>query len=67
MAFANILDGVIVHPTGFGEPYDISLYARISAIAGGVNLFPAQRSAKEMVAQKDFRVSLQTGLLEQAS
>jgi site-specific DNA recombinase len=51
MAFANILDSVIVHPTGFGQPYDISLYARISAIMG-VDLFPATRSAREIIARE---------------
>jgi site-specific DNA recombinase len=50
MAFGNIVDCVVVHPTNRGAPYEISVYARISAIIGGVDLFPAQRSHKEIVA-----------------
>lgn len=34
IAFGNIIDSIIVHPTGFGAPYEISLYARLSAIMG---------------------------------
>jgi site-specific DNA recombinase len=49
MAFGNIIDSIIVHPTGKGLPYEISLYARISAIIG-VDLFPARRSHEEIVA-----------------
>jgi site-specific DNA recombinase len=49
MAFGNIIDSIIVHPTDMGQPYEISLYARLSAIIG-VDLFPARRSNKEIVA-----------------
>jgi site-specific DNA recombinase len=49
MAFGNIIDGIIVHPTGYDAPYDISLYARLSAVIG-VELFPVPRTTKEIVA-----------------
>jgi site-specific DNA recombinase len=49
MAFGNIIDSIIVHPTENGKPYDISLYARLAAIMG-VDLFPAPRTNKEIVA-----------------
>jgi site-specific DNA recombinase len=49
MAFGNIIDSIIVHPTAYDAPYDVSLYARLSAITG-VDLFPAARSMKEIVA-----------------
>jgi site-specific DNA recombinase len=49
-ALANVLDGVIVHPTAKGAPYEISLVARLAAIMGGANLFPARRSVKEVIA-----------------
>jgi hypothetical protein len=49
MAFGNIIDSIIVHPTGRAQPYDISLYARLSAIMG-VELFPRPRTNKEIVA-----------------
>jgi site-specific DNA recombinase len=41
-AFGNILDCVLVHPTAYDAPYDISLYARLSAIMGGDDLFAAR-------------------------
>jgi hypothetical protein len=44
-AFGNILDCVLLHPTAYDAPYDISLYARLSAIMGGDDLFTAARSA----------------------
>jgi site-specific DNA recombinase len=48
LAFANVIDSVVVHPTGKGAPYEISLYARLSAITG-LDLFPAGRSLKEVL------------------
>jgi hypothetical protein len=48
MAFGNIIDS-IVHPTGKAKPYDISLYARLSAVMGEFNLFPTPRSNEEIV------------------
>jgi hypothetical protein len=62
MAFGNIIDSIIVHPTGKGLPYEISLYARISAIIG-VDLFPARRSHEEIVAAEGLRVSVPPGPL----
>jgi hypothetical protein len=50
MAFGNIIDSIIVHPTGKAKPYDISLYARLSAVMGEFNLFPTTRSNEEIVA-----------------
>jgi site-specific DNA recombinase len=47
-AFGNILDCVLVHPTAYDAPYDISLYARLSAIMGG-DLFAAPRSRSATV------------------
>jgi site-specific DNA recombinase len=49
MAFANVIDSVVVHPTAKGAAYEISLYARLSAITG-VDLFPARRSFQEVLA-----------------
>jgi site-specific DNA recombinase len=66
MAFGNIIDSIIVHPTERGQPYDISLYARLSAIMG-VDLFPIARSTKEIVAREGLSVSLQADMVEQAS
>lgn len=52
VAFANVIDCILVHPTEYNEGYEISLYARVSAIKGGIELFPAARSSKEIVAQE---------------
>jgi hypothetical protein len=49
MAFGNIIDSIIVHPTGNAKPYDISLFARLSAVMGEFNLFPTPRSNEEIV------------------
>ena len=49
MAFGNIIDSIIVHPTGYRQPYEISLYARLSAIMG-IDLFPKHRTNKEILA-----------------
>jgi site-specific DNA recombinase len=59
IAFGNIIGSVVVHPTANGEPYDISLYARLSAIMGGIDLFSAPRTTKEIVAAQGYpRVSV---------
>jgi site-specific DNA recombinase len=55
MAFGNILDCVIVHPTAYDAPYDISLYARLSAVMGGVDLFPVSRSTQEIIAAEGLK------------
>jgi site-specific DNA recombinase len=49
LAFGNIIDSIVVHPTANAKPYDISLYARLSAIMG-VDLFPKPRTTKEIAA-----------------
>jgi site-specific DNA recombinase len=49
LAFANVIDSVVVHPTLKGADYEISLYGRLSAITG-VDLFPARRSFEEVLA-----------------
>lgn len=54
IAFSNIIDSVIVHPTDNHAPYEISLYARLSAIMG-VDLFPTPRSNKEIIAAEGLR------------
>lgn len=52
MAFRNVIDTILVHRTEYNEGYEISLYARLSAIKGGIDLFPAPRSNKEIVAEQ---------------
>jgi len=40
MALGNLIERVLVHPTGYNQPYDVSLYARHAAYAGTLPLFP---------------------------
>jgi site-specific DNA recombinase len=40
IALGNLIERVVVHPTGYNEPYDVSLYARHAAYTGSLPLFP---------------------------
>lgn len=40
IALGNLIERALVHPTGTGQPYDVSLYARHAAYAGTMALFP---------------------------
>jgi site-specific DNA recombinase len=51
MAFANIIDSVVVHPTAYRENYDISVFGRLSAVMG-IDLFPTKRSNKKILAEE---------------
>ena len=53
LAFANVIDSVIVHPTAKAAPYEISLYARLTAITS-VDLFPVRTSVEEVLAAEAF-------------
>ena len=61
MALSNILDCVIVHPTAYDAPYEVSLYARLSAVLG-VDLFSAPRPTKETVAAEGLKRTVTGGL-----
>ena len=50
-AFRNVFDRIVVHPTKKRAPYEVTPYARLSAIMG-VELFPKGRSAEEMLAEQ---------------
>ena len=50
VAFRNMIDTVVVHPVGYREPYEVSVYGRLSAIMGRAVLFPTARSNKEILA-----------------
>jgi site-specific DNA recombinase len=54
MALSNILDCVLVHKTTYNAPYEVSLYARLSAVLG-VDLFSAPRPIKETVAAEGLK------------
>ncbi len=49
VAFRNLIDSIVVHPTAKRMPYEFTPYARIAAIQG-LNLFPPHRTTKEVIA-----------------
>ncbi|MET4798064.1 recombinase family protein [Bradyrhizobium sp. LB11.1] len=54
LAFGNVIDTVLVHPTPKKAPYDLSMYARVSAVSN-LNLFPEARSHEKIVQQEGVR------------
>lgn len=40
IALGNLIERALVHPAGFNQPYDVSLYARHAAYEGTLPLFP---------------------------
>lgn len=50
-AFRNVFERFVVHPTGKRKRYEVTPYARLSAIMG-LELFPKMRSTKEMLAEQ---------------
>jgi hypothetical protein len=48
VAFRNLIDSIVVHPTAKRMPYEFTPYARIAAIQG-LNLFPPHRTTKEVI------------------
>jgi site-specific DNA recombinase len=49
VAFSNLIDSIVIHPTGKRMPYEITPFARLAAITGQ-NPLPARRSTQEVVA-----------------
>jgi len=48
IAFGNVFDRVVVHPTGKRRPAEVTPYARPSAIMG-VDIMPKMRTPKEVL------------------
>jgi hypothetical protein len=46
IALNNLLESVVVHPTDYKKPYDVSVYARHAAYVGDLPLFPEKTSTK---------------------
>jgi site-specific DNA recombinase len=51
VAFGNVFDRIIVHPTGKRRPVEVTPYARISAIMG-VDIVPKMRTTKEVLEEQ---------------
>lgn len=56
-AFRNIFERFVVHPTGKRMVYEVTPYARISAILG-IDLFPKGRTPAEMLAEQGVNAGL---------
>jgi site-specific DNA recombinase len=56
VAFRNLIDSIVVHPTAKRMPYEFTPYARIAAIQG-LNLFPSRRTTKEVIAAQGLSYS----------
>jgi hypothetical protein len=69
-AFRNVLDCIVIQPTGYRQPYVVDAYGRLSAIMG-VNLFPTARSGQEIVAEEGLRSTVnsanQTGQVQRGN
>jgi len=55
-AFRNVFERFVVHPTAKRHPYEVTPYARLSAIMG-LQLFPTLRSPEEMLAEQGVTMS----------
>jgi site-specific DNA recombinase len=56
-AFRNVFQQFVVHETPKRHPYEVTPYARLSAILG-VELFPKVRSPEEMLSEQGVTMSL---------
>jgi site-specific DNA recombinase len=50
--FRNMVNSIVVRPTDYRKPYSVSVYGRLSAMLGGVDLFPTRRSNEEILAEE---------------
>ena len=58
MALGNLIERVAVHPTGNGEPYDVSLFARHAAYVGELPLFPEYETKNSATNQRLARINI---------
>jgi site-specific DNA recombinase len=56
-AFRNVFERIVVHETARKAPYQVTPYARLSAILG-VDLFPKARTTQEMLSEQGVNSSL---------
>ena len=52
IAFRNLIDSIVVHPTEYRAPYEVDVNGRLSAIMG-VDLYPTVRSTSEILAAEE--------------
>ena len=58
-AFRNVIDCIVIQPTGYRRPYVVDAYGRLAAIMG-VDLFPTARSGPEIVAEEGLRSAVKS-------
>lgn len=51
MALGNLIERVVVHPTAYNQPYEVSLFARHAAYVGDLPLFPDYKANNSMKNQ----------------
>ena len=61
-AFRNLMDCIVVQPTGYREGYVIDAYGRLPAIMG-IDLFPTMRSAEEILTSEGVNSAVKTASL----
>jgi hypothetical protein len=61
-AFRNLVDCIVVQPTGYREDYVIDAYGRLPAIMG-IDLFPTMRSAEEILTSEGVNSAVKTASL----
>lgn len=67
MALGNLIERVLVHPTGYNETYDVSLYARHAAYSGTLPLFPHARDNNPVRKQALIRTDIDNAMVPSLS
>jgi site-specific DNA recombinase len=57
MALGNLIERVLVHPTGHNRPYDVSLLARHAAYTGELPLFPEYEAKQSVTNHRLSRIN----------
>jgi DNA invertase Pin-like site-specific DNA recombinase len=58
IALGNLIERALVHPTGYNQPYDVSLLARHAAYVGELPLFPEYIAKNSMENQAIARIKV---------
>ena len=58
IALGNLIERALVHPTGYNQPYDVSLLARHAAYVGDLPLFPEHIAKNSMENQAIARIKV---------
>lgn len=67
IALGNLIERVLVHPAGYNQPYDVSLYARHAAYSGALPLFPTVSDNNSMRNQALIRTNIGNAIVPSLS